>query len=171
MGTPVSQTRLLIRAKIRLVDGINKWVTALIDTGAKVNLIQRVLVDQKYFKPSLKKGLFVTANKGVMRGGQEDVPCELIIGGQDVNTGERVNISCPMEIYDADIMVDMLISYEWLARMDVEVHGRRHGLIINRPGGPIWLPGIVYAPKEGQGVAPVSAVQADEGKRWCSQRK
>ena len=54
-GPPVSQTKLLIRVKIRLSDGTVRNMTALIDTGAEVNLIQRGLVDQKFFRPSLKK--------------------------------------------------------------------------------------------------------------------
>lgn len=49
-----------------------------------------------------------------------------------------------MSFYDADIVVDVLLSYEWLGEFDVEVHGRHHGIVFNQPHGtgPVWVAGL-----------------------------
>ena len=87
----------------------------------------------------------MTANHGVMAGGLTEVPCELVMEGMDIDTGERVPISKKMAFYDGDVGVDVLLSYDWMATMDIEVHCRRHGLLVNRPypQSPVWLAGKV----------------------------
>ena len=134
------QTKLMVAVKLRMADGEVFDMSALIDTGAEVNLVRRGLVASKYFKRALKRRRFVTANRTILTGGAVEVPCELLLHGVDMDTSEEVRLSCTMALYDADIMVDMILSYEWMATMDVDVHCRRHGLMVNRAIGPVWVP-------------------------------
>ena len=135
----------MVPVKLKLFDEEEKEVMALLDTGAEVNLVRRGIIPEKYFRRSQHPKRFVTANHGVMAGGLTEVPCELLMEGMDIDTGEKVSISKKMAFYDGDVGVDVLLSYEWMATMDVEVHCRRHGLMVNRiyPQGPVWVAGKI----------------------------
>ena len=48
----------------------------------------------------------------------------------------------PLKAYDALVDVDVLLSYEWLARQNVHVHARQHELTIGRSGLSFLVAGI-----------------------------
>ena len=60
-------------------------------------------------------------------------------------------MECPTIFYDADIKVDAILSYQWLAKNKVNVRCERHGLEVNDPRGPMWVPGVVVQ-DHGQGI-------------------
>ena len=55
----------------------------------------------------------------------------------------------PFKAYDAPIDVDVLVSYEWLARSGIHVHPGRHGLSVERPGACFWVGGLRGAKSQG----------------------
>ena len=54
--------------------------------------------------------------------------------GVEQDTEGRRELVFPLKAYDALVDVDVLLSYEWLARQNVHVHARQHGLTIGRSG-------------------------------------
>ena len=158
-GSPGAQTKLLMQVTLRMRDGSELDIRALVDTGSEVNLVRRGLVPYHLFRASARPKRFVTASHAVLEGGTEEVPCDLIMAGVDVDTRQKAEVVCPIAFYDADIRADALLSYEWLRQHNVDVRCRRHGLEVNQPGGPIWVAGLdSKAPRIGttRGVCRVS---------------
>ena len=135
------QSRLLVHVTLRLHDGLKVGASALIDTGAEASLIRRGLVPEEYYQWSADPKRFVAANQLVMDGGAKEVPCEILLDGVDPDTGLSVTVQRPAKFYDAIIGVDLILSYEWLKRHNIDVLCHRHGLQVNRPEGPVWVPG------------------------------
>jgi len=146
---PDSQKRLVVQVVLRLGDGLQIPIMALVDTGAEVNLLRKGLVDERDFVESDRPRRFVTANQELMDGGLVEVPCTLFMEGVDMDTGRQVWAECPITFYDANVGVDALLSYEWLRKEDIDVQCRNHGLLVNREEGPIWVPGEVDPVRKG----------------------
>ena len=81
-----------------------------------------------------------------MEGGLVEVDGVMVLGGTDIDTGRAASVECPVAFYDAPIGVECILSYGWLAKHGIDVRCKRHGLEVAGPSGPIWVPGIVYAP-------------------------
>ena len=137
------QAKLVVRAILGLEDGTKRNILALVDTGAEVNLLRKGLVPQQYFRKSHQPKRFVTASREVLEGGKEEVPCNILFDGVDVDTRIHTEVKGPIVFYDANIGVDALLSYGWLQSCDIEVHCRKHGLQVNGPEGPRWIPGVI----------------------------
>ena len=143
----VPKTKLIIEGVLRLQDGSEVPVSALIDTGAEISLIRKGLVDGKYFHQSSRPKKFLTANEGVLDGGLEEVPCDVVMWGKCCATNENFGVMCPCSLYDANINVDVILSYEWLGKMKMDVCCHRHGLEVQLEGGPVWVSGIAFSSK------------------------
>ena len=155
------QAKLLVEVVLRFGDGVEQGILALVDTGAEINLLRRGLVSDKYFEKSLKPKRFVTANKEVMDGGLVDMGCVVLIPGVYVDTGVHGVVELPAVFYDAHIGVDALLSYEWLQRSDIEVKCRKHGLWVNHPREPLWVPVVVERKRGGGQPRGVHGVQVN----------
>ena len=143
---PEGQVKLLVAVGLRLGDGSVVRASALVDTGAEINLLRRGLVGPQYFCASERPKRFITASRAVMEGGSVEVACTMEMQGVDVDTGRRECLSCPTTFYDADMGVDAILSYEWLVKNGMDVRCRRHGLEAKGTKGPIWIPGEVLSP-------------------------
>ena len=58
----VPQTKIMVKAIIRLPDGEEVPVTALVDTGAEVSLVRKDLIPPEYFVQVARKKRFLTAD-------------------------------------------------------------------------------------------------------------
>ena len=108
------QTKLLVKIRLRLCDGHEVPLLALVDPGAEINLVRKGFIPDSYFYRSKCPKQFVTANHAILDGGLYEVPCEVVLEGCDSDTCEPVTLKCPTSFYDADVRVDALLSYEWL---------------------------------------------------------
>ena len=149
-GQSTRQRRLLIQATLQLHDGSEKGVLALVDTGAEVNLIRRGLIADEYFRESPVPMTFRTADQAIMEGGIMEVPGNLILRATDVDTKRTEQVKCPIILYDASTGVDIILSYEWLQRSNIDVRCKRHGLEVSRPQGPLWVRGVVGVVQQGK---------------------
>jgi hypothetical protein len=138
-----SQRRLLVGGVIRLPTGTEVSVQALVDTGAEINLVRKGLVPKEFWIRSERVKRFVTADQAVMEGGSIELHCEFALQGMSVESGRATQVVCPTRFYDANIGVDVILSYEWMRRADIEVRCRRHGLMVNHALGPVWVPGMI----------------------------
>jgi hypothetical protein len=152
------QTKLIIEIFLRFADGSEVKADALVDTGAEISLVRKGLVDNKYFRRSNKPKRFVTANEGILDGGLMEVPCDLIFWGVCLRTDRPVGVVCPCSLYDANINVDVILSYEWLGRMKMDVNCQRHGLMVARDLSPVWVSGVRESQKR-VAAADVRAIQ------------
>ena len=117
-------------------------VTALVDTGAEINLIRRDLVPAEAFRRAEKPITFVAANQMLVSGGQQEFETTLVVQGVDPDLGSPSSLRLPIVCYDADIGVDLILSYEWMAAMKMDVIPRRHGLLVQADGYALWVPGV-----------------------------
>ena len=137
------QSRLMVRACLRLADGAEIPITALVDTGAEISLLCKGLVRPEYFRRSARPKKFITASQAVMEGGLSEVACQLVVHGVDMDTRVVTQVACPTTFYDTSLGVDAILSYDWLRQNDVEIKCRRHGLMVNCSHRPTWVAGIV----------------------------
>ena len=117
-------------------------VSALVDTGSEVNLFRRGLVDNKFTKACGAHVGFFAANQQSLGGNHRRLSCEFLMEGVEVDSGSKQGYTFPFKGYDASIDVDVLLSYEWLARHNFIVNTRRHGLSLDFQGTSNWFPGV-----------------------------
>lgn len=134
-------TRLHIPVLIQSPSAGEIRASALIDTGSEVNLVRRELLPQNCFDKSLAPIRFRAANHTIMDGGQLDATFFLSFSGTDIDTGGQATLNLPITCYDADISADIIISYEWLASMKIDVVPRKHGLMLQGNGTALWVTG------------------------------
>ena len=114
---------------------------AIVDTGAEVNLIRPGLVPGKYFRQSSRLIHFIAVNQTTLSGGHRELEGTLKIQGVEVDSCQPEILSLPFVCFDADMEVDILLSYGWLAAMHLDVMPRRHGLMSIQSDRQIWIAG------------------------------
>ena len=134
--------RLSVAASLILRDGTVVPVSALVDTGSEVNLIRKGLLDLSQTKACGPEVRFCAVNKQSLGKEHRQVSCEIAIRGAARDTAVSKDVICPIKAYDAPIDVDMILSYEWLARQNAQVYPRRHGVAFDLEGHSVWVPGI-----------------------------
>ena len=68
-----------------------------------------------------------------MIGGEKEVHCVITLVRMEVDTGEERILEVPTEFYEAEIGVDAILSYEWLAMYDFMVNPKRNALVKKIP--------------------------------------
>ena len=144
--------RLAIAADLFLRDCTSVPVSALVDTGSEVNLIRKGLLDPSQTRACGPEVRFCAVNKQSLGKEHRQVSCEIAICGVTQDTCVAREVVCPVKAFDAPIDVDMILSYEWLARQNAQVYPRRHGVAFEAEGYSVWVPGIpVGAPARARG--------------------
>ena len=114
----------------------------LIDTGAEINLIRRGVALAACFGNMTRPITLTAANAGRLAGGDRCVEGVLHLRAVEVDTGKPQGLKCPIRLVEADITIDAILSYGWLAEHNFLVNPRRHGICNQHPEGMIWLEGI-----------------------------
>ena len=78
-----------------MFDGAEYPISALIDTGAEINLLRQGLLPPHYFSLSPNPRRFVTAGQAQMAGGKLEVSCGVILQGTNIVTQKVQKIVCP----------------------------------------------------------------------------
>ena len=130
-------------------DGTSKSISALIDTGAEVNIVRRDLVDPSHFRRTKYPIRLGTANSTRLSGGDHDITVVLGMNGTEVDSKRAVDHRIPCRAYDAAISHDMIISYKWLAENNVILCPSQHGLLFKGRQGAacVWVAGIPSPPR------------------------
>ena len=136
----------MIRLTLRPSDGTLIPVDALVDTGAEVNLVRRGLVSDSCLHVGLRPVRILAANQMTLGGNHRQLSCDLLIAGEDEGTHLPTIAALPLTAYDADIDLDLILSYEWLAAQMVDVFPRNHGVRVELPGQSLWVPGQLAEP-------------------------
>jgi hypothetical protein len=113
--------RLSVPARLVLRDGSEINILALVDTGSEVNIVRRGLVDPRHTSECGLEIHFCAVNKQSLGRNHRRLSCDIILSGVDQDKGARMEVRCPIRAFDAPIDVDMILSYEWLARPNARV--------------------------------------------------
>jgi hypothetical protein len=152
LAEPAScQKRLEVPVLLEMSDGTTFPIMALVDTGAEINLLGKSLIPHRYWRTSTRPRSFVTADQSRMAGGTLEITCGVIFEGVEMDQGRKKRVTCPITFWDARMSVECILSYAWLARHNIDVRCRRHGLLIftgpSAQGEIVWVPGEVLSPR------------------------
>ena len=157
------RTRLLVQAHLAVPGLTPIPLVMLVDTGSEVNLVRRQLLSRDYFRIALKPMRFLAANQTTLMGGKMELAGHLELDGVDMDTRGRRVLSLPVVAYDADICVDMIISFEWLATVMADVIPRRNGLMVHDSNHEVvWVPGLKDSGGPGQPFPQVQAIDRNK---------
>ena len=132
-----------LKMAVTILTGEDRYeCRALIDTGAEVNLIKRGLCDPKYNRESQRKLRLMAANNQRLGGGETEVEMKLRFEGVDSESNESVVVVTKTVCYEADIMDDMILSFEWCRERHMDICASEHGLVHRVAGGEIWMAGM-----------------------------
>ena len=120
-------------------------VSALVDTGAEINRVRRNLVPPEVFRESKNPIQFMAANQTLVPGGRQELESLLWVQGVDPDLGTPSSLKFPIVCYDADIGVDLILSYEWMASNKMDVIPRKHGVAVHQDGAMLWVAGRMEA--------------------------
>lgn len=122
---------------------VTRKIRVLVDTGSEVNLIRRGITAPEFLE-SVKRPLRIAmASHAIMPGGDKEVGCIISITGVERDTKEERTLEIPTTFYEAEIGVEAILSYEWLAMYDFLVDPGMHALLKKIPytGDIVWFPG------------------------------
>ena len=134
-------------------------VSALVDTGSEVNLVRRNFVPPEFLHTPHDRVELKAANQTDLGGVHQEVVGRLIFQGSEVDSKDPSSIGIRFKAYDADIDVDVLLSYEWCSRYGVDVKPRRHGILIHHENQIVWVTGFKHGQKIGEVTRVVTRAQ------------
>ena len=61
----------------------------------------------------------------------------MVVRGEKLPGRELGEVTLPLTAYDAEIDLDLILSYEWLAERGMDIYPREHGLKTEVGGGAL----------------------------------
>ena len=114
-------------------------VKVLVDTGAEVNLIRKGLLPSENLQDMTRPLVLTAANAGPLAGGDKSTQGLLYLRGVEVDTGKPQGLKFPIQLIEADISADVIVSYGWLAQQNFLINPRRHGVCHQDTHGKIRI--------------------------------
>ena len=118
--------RLILEVDLKFGSEEVKNVRFLVDTGAEINLIRRGIAPAHLISRAEKPLRIATANQGIMSGGDTMVNCIVVLQGKEIDTKMTSSYEVPVVLYEADLGVEGILSYEWLATFDFVIRPHRN---------------------------------------------
>lgn len=135
-------------------------IKALVDTGAEINVIRRGLIPEDHTHPNNRPITMTAADATPLNGGKMGVSGTAVIGGSEVDTKVWVEIHCPIQLYEAKITAEAILSYSWLANQNLLINPRRHGLFYRDSSMSVFMPGVKKTDNAPPArVAPVTSIR------------
>ena len=172
MGTTRASNgrQLLVRTKVRTGLGEEKVVTALVDTGAQVNLVKKSLFGEEAFVPAKCPVDLRSISGDKVEGGRMVIPLRVTFRAEDWTTKEEWEESLKGEFYEANIAVDMILGWPFLQGHHLGVVPHKKQLLWEYPNdrGWGWLSGCSSKVAHQRGVGMCST--SPSGMRPTSQK-
>ena len=130
----VRDLRLTIDVTFHFSTSETRRVRVLIDTGSEVNLIRRGIIPPHLLTPVKRPLRIATASHELMPGGDKEVACKIVLTGIEHDTRAPRAVKVPTTLYEADIGVEAILSYEWLTTYNFLVNPGLHALMKKIPG-------------------------------------
>ena len=126
------ELQLVMLLQIYTPNGGSKALKALIDTGAEASLVRRGLFSDSLFGRAHKPIQLVAANGQHLGGGQKTI--RLGVGFTPNENGTlydevRFDALC----YEADINVDLILSYPWMRENKIGIFPHHRALVMDEP--------------------------------------
>ena len=125
--------QLMLELDVYLPNGCSKRVKALVDTGAQINLVRRRLVPNHLLSWARQTVKLVAANQQLIEGGDKMVSLQLEFRLSGKSKGAMDFALFEGEFYEANIDVDMILSYPWLRENRLGVFPHHNALAIDEP--------------------------------------
>ena len=151
-------TRLVIPVEVCPLDGHTVRANVLIDTGSEVNLMRKSLLPQSCFQLASAPGRFRAANQTLLPGGLLEAKVILRVRATNIENDKVSLLEIPITCYDADIGVDLIVSYEWLAKAGFDIVPREHGVMVLLNQKSFWIDGLRNPPPV-QSISSVNVLQ------------
>ena len=135
---------LQIPMSFKTSTGQTKRVMALVDTGAQISLINQGLLKPEDSTPlSRPERLFGVGGEKV-RGGDRQASLTLMANGVWETEESPTLMSChlPSKLVEADIPVDVILSYKWLVDHKVTVDPYQQALHVDVDGKTFFIKGM-----------------------------
>ena len=142
-GINCQRKALIIPLLVVLDSGKEVPLKALVDTGCENNIVKKGLIPSKYFSPAARKIRFVTANGTTLGGGDKEVKLDLITCANIVGEETKRFLILPTTLYEADISVDVLLSFSWLQEFNLDIKAKDYGLQTHTTP-PYFISGITW---------------------------
>jgi hypothetical protein len=125
--------QLLMDIEVKCVDGARKTISILVDTGAEANLVRKGLLVDSLMQIAREPLTFVTANGQPLEGGKNRTRFTLFF--EQVVDGQTLpqNRSFQAEFYEAQIGVDAILSFPWMAQHKIGVFPHHQALALEEP--------------------------------------
>ena len=105
--------------------------------------MKKGLIPSKYFSPAARKIQFVTANGTTLGGGDKEVKLDLITCANIVGEETKKFLILTTTLYEADISVDVLLSFSWLQEFNLDIKAKDYGLQTHTTP-PYFISGITW---------------------------
>ena len=125
--------QLLVRTKVELLNGTTQKLDILIDTGAEANLIKSGLIPEHLMYPAKEPLRFQTANGEILEGGSRCTRVKMKLQLEKNEKAQPEEISFDTEFYDANIQVDAILSFPWLAQNRLGIFPHHRALVMDSP--------------------------------------
>jgi len=145
-GDPVSRRasrrkHLRIDCLLRIGESEPVQIRALVDTGAEVSLIRQGVLPRNFFYTSANPIRIVGPDDQRVQGGVLEVAGQIEMQAFDASDNKRIMIGFPVELKEANISEEVILSYEWLTQFKIDITPWRHGLVALVNGNRAWVPG------------------------------
>ena len=127
----VQKSALILPMVVVQSDGKEVTLRALVDTGCEVNLVRKGLIPPQCFQPMAVRCHLVTANGSPLGGGDREITLGLRARGEGVEKRDPLIMEFPTKLMEAEVSVDIILSFNWLVEFNVDLQGRRYGLRTN----------------------------------------
>ena len=142
----VPQSSLMLHMVTILPNGLKIPLRVLVDTGCEMCLIRSGLVSPEFFAPARKSLSLVTANGSPLVGGQKECILKLVASGFPVGGGSFRFWELPTICMEANINVDLILSFGWFRERNIDICPSQYGIRLNTqppyliPKSPCMVP-------------------------------
>jgi hypothetical protein len=105
----------------------------LVDTGAEANLIRQGFVSDHLMHSAENPLKFETVNGQVLSGGTRCTKVRMKLLGEENNGTPPECFEYEVEFYEANIKVDAILSFPWLAQAKLGVFPHHRALVLETP--------------------------------------
>ena len=144
----IRSVRLTLTLDVYFDEHTHQGIRFLVDTGADINLLRKGLVDPKFLTPAKYPLEITTVSRSPMEGGSLETYAWVYLSGTDQDTREIKVLKCPAQFYEADIGVEGILCYEWLATFDLTLRPHKNCMQWVDSATKSWviMPGIRQVP-------------------------
>ena len=122
--------QMLMCVRVSDREGGQHTAKALVDTGAQCNLIRRGFLPSRLMSRAKEPLVLLTADHSRMAGGDEEVSLDIVF---DTDVPDPSTCTLRGTFLDANINVDLILSYPWLEENEIAVYPHLGCLGVDTP--------------------------------------